>query len=117
MTKVTPTIEAIICGVICDHGLDVGDIVSISAVMQSITDGDALVELGMDDVDVIEVIHRVEQTFTIQIPDDCVTIESSVSDIVSIVSDLLVEKAQREARAESISKAWRDYPADDGAKQ
>lgn len=110
MTKV----EAIIFSVICDHGLDVG---TVDEVMRQVASNMTLNELGMDDVDMFAVIHRVEQTFAIQIPDDCVTIESSASDIVSIVSDLLIEKAQREARADAISKAWSDYPADDDVKQ
>lgn len=67
MTGTAQTVEMIICDVVCDHGLDVGDISTIEAV---------------------------------------ITEESRAADITETVSDLLVEKAQREARAESISKAW-----------
>ncbi len=113
MTDTARTVELIVCDVICDHGLDVGDISTIEAVMQQIADGATLSGLGMDGVDVLEVIHRVEREFSIHLPDDAVTEESRAADIREIVSDLLVEKAQREARAESISQAWHDWPADE----
>lgn len=104
------TVELIVCDVICDHGLDVGDIPTVDAVMQQIADGTTLSGLGMDGVDVLEVVHRVEREFGIHLPDDEITDESSSADISEIVSVFLLEKEQREARAESIVKAWNDWP-------
>jgi len=115
MTDTARTVELIVCDVIMDHGLDVGDISTIDAVMQQIADGATLSGLGMDGVDVLEVIHRIERSFGINLPDDEITDESRAADIHEIVSDLLVEKEQREARAEPISKAWNDWPADEDA--
>ena len=98
MTDTARTVELIVCDVITDHGLDVGDISTIEAVMQQIADGATLSGLGMDGVDVLEIIHRIEREFSIHLPDDAITEESRTADIREIVSDLLVEKAQREAR-------------------
>ena len=115
MTDTARTVELIVCDVICDHGLDVGNISTVEAVMQQIADGATLADMGMDGVDVLEVIHRVEREFSIHLPDDAVTEESRTADIREIISDLLVEKAQRDARAEPISKAWNDWPVDEDA--
>lgn len=95
---VCDVVTVIVCDVVTDHGLDVGDISTIEAVMQQIADGATLSGLGMDGVDVLEVIHRVEREFSIHLPDDAITEESRATDIREIVSDLLIEKAQREAR-------------------
>lgn len=99
-------VERIVAQTLHDHGLD-GEYFGI--ITQTSKFGD---DLGMDDVDVIEVVNRAEQEFTIQIPDDRVTDQSRVTDLTEIISEMLQEKAQHDARAQSIKAAWVDFPCE-----
>lgn len=106
MTDVTAAVERIVIRVAQDHGLDADVVTSASRFSD---------DLGMDGLDVGEIIHRAETAFRIHLPDDHITEASRVSDLVDLVADLLAEKAAREERSPDLREAWLDFPPEDAA--
>lgn len=101
-------VEQIVTQTTHDHGLD-----HEAGIVTQASKFD--VDLGMDGVDVIEVVHRTEKAFTIQIPDDYITEQSRVADLTEIISYLLKEKAERDAPAPMIGDALFDFPPEGAA--
>lgn len=56
-------------------------------------------DLGMDDLDVIEAIHRAEQAFEVEVADDEITCTSCVGDLVALIK-----------RRVAAKHAWKDFP-------
>ena len=83
--KLDRTIEDLISAVGDDHGLiDVRNLVRRDSKLGE--------DLGMDEVDIIAILCRAEETFGIVLPDHHINPSSTVADIVTLVADRLEEK-------------------------
>ena len=46
-------------------------------------------DLGMDDLDAVEILMRVEESFGVTLPDDAITVLSSPADVIGLVTAAL----------------------------
>ena len=68
-------------------------------------------DLGLDGLDMIEIVARCEEAFGVALPDEELRFRESVSYLVEMISDRLRERSEREARAASET-LWDDFPGD-----
>lgn len=85
--QIAAAVERIIVSVVHDYALDTDT---------NILPTNKLRYFGMDEADVIEIVYRIEQSFKIQIPDDAITDQSRIGDIVALVADLLLVRICRD---------------------
>lgn len=69
-------------------------------------------DLAFDELDVVELMLTLEDDFGIAIDDECISLGSNVADIDELITAILREKSEREARAPEIKAAWGDFPDD-----
>ena len=69
-------------------------------------------DLGLDSLDMTEVLIRAEEKFCVALPDDELRHETTVADLFEMVADALRERSEREARAADEQAAWDDWPGD-----
>jgi acyl carrier protein len=67
-------------------------------------------DLGMDEVDLIEILFRAEERFGLVLPDNNIGPSSTVNDIVDLIADRLREKEVQSAQAQDSKEAWKELP-------
>lgn len=83
--EVASAVEQIVAAVAEEHGLvEAKDAVTLRSSLHD--------ELGMDEVDLIEVVFRAEERFGLVLPDNDIGPSSTVSDIVDLVAGRLREQ-------------------------
>ena len=105
MTRVdiASAVEQIVAAVADEYGLvEARDAVTLRS---SLSD-----DLGMDEVDLIEVVFRAGERFGLVLPDNDIGLSITVSNIVDLVAGRLREKEAHLARAQTIKEAWKDLP-------
>lgn len=101
--EIASAVEQIVAAVADEHGLlEAKDAVTL----RSNLNGD----LGMDEVDLIEVLFRAEEHFGLVLPDSDISQSSTVDDIVALVVKRMKEKEARLAPAQDPKEAWKDLP-------
>ena len=73
-------------------------------------------DLGMDEVNLIEVLFRAEERFGLVLPDNNIGPWSTVNDIVDLIAERLREKEAHLARAQAINEAWKDLPEQEASE-
>ena len=110
--EIASAVEQIVAAVADEHGLmDARDGVT-RVMLNSRLDND----LGMDEVDLIEVLFRAEERFGLVLPDSGIGPSSTVSDIVDLIAERLREKETHLARAQAINEAWKDLPEQEASE-
>lgn len=99
--KIAETVLQIVIAVVHDYDL------SDSAI---ITQNSSFSDIGIDQTDMVEILHRTEQTFHFEIPDDVITEKSRVCELTDLIIDLLEDA--REARAPMLKESWLDFPGE-----
>ena len=90
--------EQIVATVVDEHGLtEATDVVTLGSKLQD--------DLGMDEVDQMEVLFRAEERFSIVLPDNDIGPSSTMGDIVARIAERLGENEGRSSRVEAIQAA------------
>jgi acyl carrier protein len=90
--EIESAVEQIVAAVADEHGLvEARDGLTLRSKLQD--------DLGMDEVDQMEVLFRAEEQFGIVLPDHELGPSSQVSDIVGLIADRLREKETQLAPA------------------
>ena len=77
--EIASAVEQIVAAVADEYGLvEAKDTVTLRSSLRD--------DLGMDEVDLIEVVFRAEERFRVSLPDDDIGLSSTVSDIVDLVA-------------------------------
>ncbi len=101
--EVASAVEQIVAAVADEHGLvESTDAVTLRSNLHD--------DLGMDEVDLIEVLFRAEEHFGLVLPDSDISQSSTVDDIVALVVKRMKEKEARLPPAQDPKEAWKDLP-------
>ena len=101
--EIESAVEQIVAAVADEHGLvEARDGLTLRSNLHD--------DLGMDEVDLIEVLFRVEERFGIVLPDHELGPSSQVIDIVNLIADRLREKEAHLAQAQDPKEAWKELP-------
>lgn len=101
--EIESTVKHIVAVVVDEYGLmEAGDVVSLDSNLHN--------DLGMDEVDLIELLFRAEERFGLVLPDSDIGPSSTVSDIVDRVVERLSEKEARLVPAQPFKAAWENAP-------
>ncbi len=93
--EIESTVKHIVAAVVDEHGLmEAGDVVSLDSNLHN--------DLGMDEVDLIEVLFRAEERFGLILPDSDIGPSSTVSDIVDLIAERLSEKEARSSAGAAL---------------
>ena len=96
--EIASAVEQIVAAVADEYGLvEAKDAVTLRSGLHD--------DLGMDEVDLIEVVFRAEERFGLVLPDDGIGQSSTVSDIVDVVVARLREQAAPLALPQVIKAA------------
>jgi acyl carrier protein len=99
--EIESTVERIVAAVAHEHGLiEENDAISLRSRLHD--------DLGMDEVDLIEVLFRAEERFGLILPDNDIGLSSTVSNIVELVAERMREANL--APAQDSKEAWKDLP-------
>jgi acyl carrier protein len=83
--EIASAVNQIVAAVADEHGLvEARDAVTLRSSLHD--------DLGMDEVDLIEVLFRAEEQFGVVLPDNDIGLSSTVSDIVDLVAARLKEQ-------------------------
>jgi acyl carrier protein len=97
-SEIASAVEQIVAAVADEHGLvEAKDDLTLRSNLHD--------DLGMDEVDQMEVLFRAEERFGIVLPDNDIGPSSAVGDIVDRIAERLSEKEAGLARAEAIQAA------------
>jgi acyl carrier protein len=98
-----PKVEQIVGAVADEYGLvEAKDAVTLRSSLHD--------DLGMDEVDLIEVMFRAEERFGLVLPDDGLRLSSTVSDIVDLIAARLREQEAPLALPQVIKPARENAP-------
>ena len=101
--EIASAVEQIVAAVADEYGLvEAKDAVTLRSSLHD--------DLGMDEVDLIEVVFRAEERFGLVLPDDDIGLSSTVSDIVDLVAARLREKEAPLALPQVIKAARETVP-------
>ena len=101
--EIASAVEQIVAAVAVEYGLvEARDAVTLRSSLHD--------DLGMDEVDLIEVVFRAEERFRVSLPDDDIGLSSTVSDIVDLVAARLREKEAHLVRAQVVNAARENAP-------
>jgi acyl carrier protein len=101
--EVASAVEQIVAAVAEEHGLvEAKDAVTLRSSLHD--------ELGMDEVDLIEVVFRAEERFGLVLPDNDIGPSSTVSDIVDLIAGRLREQEAPLALPQVIKAARENVP-------
>jgi acyl carrier protein len=101
--EIASAVEQIVAAVADEHGLaEARDGLTLHSNLHD--------DLGMDEVDLIEVVFRSEERFGLVLPDDGIGLSSTVSDIVALIAERLREKEAHLVPAQDPKEAWKDLP-------
>ena len=96
--EIASAVEQIVATVVDEHGLtEATDVVTLGSKLQD--------DLGMDEVDQMEVLFRAEERFSIVLPDNDIGPSSTMGDIVARIAERLGENEGRSSRVEAIQAA------------
>ena len=100
--EIASAVEQIVAAVAYEHGLvEAKDAVTLRSRLHY--------DLGMDELDLIEVLFRAEERFGLVLPDSDIGPSSTVSDIVDRIAERLSEEQARLARAETVQATWENH--------
>ena len=101
--EIASAVEQIVAAVADEHGLvEARDGLTLRSNLHD--------DLGMDEVDLIEIVFRAEERFGIVLPDHELGPSSQVIDIVDLIADRLREKEAHLAQAQDSKEAWKELP-------
>jgi acyl carrier protein len=101
--EIASAVEQIVAAVADEHGLvEARDGLTLHSNLHD--------DLGMDEVDLIEVVFRAEERFSVSLPDDDIGLSSTVSDIVARVAARLREQEAPLALPQVINAARDNVP-------
>jgi acyl carrier protein len=101
--EIASAVEQIVAAVVDEHGLiEENDAISQGSRLHD--------DLGMDEVDLIDVLFRAEERFGLALPDNDIGPSSTVGDIVDLIAERLKEKETHLARAQALQTAWENEP-------
>jgi acyl carrier protein len=101
--EIVSAVERIVAAVADEHGLvEARDDLTLRSNLHD--------DLGMDEVDLIEIIFRAEEHFGIDLPDHEIGPSSQASDLVDLIAERLREKEARLAPAQDPKEAWKELP-------
>ena len=101
--EIASAVEQIVAAVVNEHGLiEENDAISLGSRLHD--------DLGMDEVDLIEVLFRAEERFGLILPDNDIGLSSTVRNIVDLVAERLKEKEAHLAPAQDIKEVWKELP-------
>jgi len=104
--EIASAVEQIVAAVAGESGLvEAKDAVTLRSNLHD--------DLGMDEVDLIEVVFRAEERFGLVLPDDGIGLSSTVSDIVDLIANRLKEKEAHLARPQDFKEAWKELPKEE----
>ena len=84
--EIASAVEQIVAAVVYEHGLmEARDAVTVGSRLDD--------DLGMDEVDLIEVLFRAEERFGLVLPDNDIGPSSTVNDIVDLIAKLKQKEA------------------------
>jgi len=101
--EIASAVERIVAAVADEHGLvEVRDDLTLRSNLHD--------DLGMDEVDLIEIIFRAEEHFGVVLPDQELGPSSLVINIVDLIADQLREKEARLAPVQDPKEVWKELP-------
>lgn len=101
--EIESAVEQIVAAVADEHGLvEARDGLTLRSNLHD--------DLGMDEVDLIEILFRAEERFGLVLPDNNIGPSSTVNDIVDLIADRLREKEAHLAQAQDSKEAWKELP-------
>ena len=107
--EIASAVEQIVAAIADEYGLvEAKDAVTLRSSLHD--------DLGMDEVDLIEVVFRAEERFGLVLPDDGIGPSSTVDDIVALIAERLREREAPLARAQAINEAWKDLPEQEASE-
>ena len=96
--EIASAVEQIVTAVADEHGLvEAKDDLTLRSNLHD--------DLGMDEVDLIEVLFRAEERFGLILPDSDIGTSSTVGGIVDLIAERLREKEAHLVRAQAIKDA------------
>jgi acyl carrier protein len=102
--EIASAVEQIVAAIADEYGLvEAKDAVTLRSSLHD--------DLGMDEVDLIEVVFRAEERFRVALPDDDIGLSSTVSDIIARIAARLREQEALLALPQVINAA-RDNAAE-----
>ena len=108
--EIASAVERIVAAVADEHGL-------VEARDKNLTLRSNLHDyLGMDEVDLIEIIFRAEERFGVDLPDNEVGPSSQVGDLVDLIAERLKEKGAHLAPAQDPKEVWKELPVQEQPK-
>ena len=107
--EIASAVEQIVAAVADEYGLvEAKDAVTLGSSLHD--------DLGMDEVDLIEVVFRAEERFGLVLPDNGIGLSSTVSDIVDLVAARLKEQEAPLALPQVIKAVRENAPEAGEAK-
>jgi acyl carrier protein len=101
--EIESAVEKIVAAVADEHGLvEARDDLTLRSNLHD--------DLGMDEVDLIDVLFRAEERFGLVLPDNNIGPSSTVNDIVDLIAKRLTEKEVQSAPAQDPKEAWKELP-------
>ena len=101
--EIASAVEQIVAAVADEYGLvEAKDAVTLGSSLHD--------DLGMDEVDLIEVVFRAEERFGLVLPDNGIGLSSTVSDIVDLVATRLKEQEAPLRLPQVINAARENVP-------
>jgi acyl carrier protein len=96
--EIASAVEQIVAAVADEHGLvEARDDLTLRSNLHD--------DLGMDEVDLIEVIFRAEERFGLVLPDNDIGLSSTVGDIVDLIVERMREQEARRETAPEVGQA------------
>jgi acyl carrier protein len=96
--EIASAVEQIVAAVADEHGLvEARDDLTLRSNLHD--------DLGMDEVDLIEVIFRAEERFGLVLPDNDIGLSSTVGDIVDLIVERMREQEARRENAPEVGQA------------
>jgi len=96
--EIASAVEQIVAAVADEHGLmEARDGVTLDSRLDD--------DLGMDEVDLIDVLFRAEERFGLVLPDNDIGLSSTVGDVVDLIVGRLREQEARRENAPEVGQA------------
>jgi acyl carrier protein len=101
--EIASAVEQIVAAVADEHGLvEARDGLTLRSNLHD--------DLGMDELDLIEVLFHAEERFGLVLPDNEIGPSSTVGDVVDLIIARLREKEAHLAQAQDSKEAWKELP-------
>jgi acyl carrier protein len=101
--EIASAVEQVVAAVVDEHGLaEARDGLTLNSNLHD--------DLGMDEVDLIDVLFRAEERFGLALPDNNIGPSSTLNDIIDLIAERLREKEVQSAPAQDSKEAWKELP-------